>query len=129
MKYLLYKEVLKDDNILSHVFLNCLPADLCTKIADENKGKTREEIESRDVDIELLINGHSVDPKKFFDLFHEQFDDMVKRCATKIVQEQVSDKFAEISNKLDEYKNITEYWAKDINWEVNNQFQKEDRIK
>ncbi len=126
MKYSLYKELLDSKNMLSHVFFTCA-SDFIEKIAAKNEGKTKEQIEKRKIDIELKIDGHICDPKKFFDMLYEQYAYHVEKDATKLVQEKVSDKFNEISNKLDEYRRITESWAEEINWDVKNPIIEEEK--
>lgn len=120
MKYSLYKDLLSEDHVLSHVFLNCVSKENLAKIADENIKMPEDKIRAREIEIEVKVNGASVNPKKFFELFTEQYADAVKREATKMVNEQLSEKFSEISNKLDEYRNITDQWAEDINWRNGN---------
>jgi len=124
MKYQL-KDLLDQTNILSHIFLNCVTTEALEKIAEEGvklaeEGKTHKEIMERGVEIELTVNGKSINPKKFFDLFNDQHTDCVKRQATELVKEQLSEKFSEISDKLEEYKKVTEQWAEDINWNTEN---------
>ncbi len=116
MKYLLIKDIVRSENILSSVFLNCLSKENLDKIALENHNLTEKEREAREIEIELKINGISVDPKKFFDLFADQHADMVKRRAKEMVEEQVAEKFSEITDKLEEYRKLINTWAKNINW-------------
>ena len=117
-KYSLYKDLLNKDHILSHIFLNCLsPKDL-EEIANENIGKTAEEVEAREIEISLIVNGKSINPKKFFDLFISQYDSFIKKNATEIVKEQTSEKLSEISNKIFEINEIMNSFAEDINWQV-----------
>lgn len=121
MKYSLYKTLTNDQEVLSHVFFNCAN-DFIVEIANKNQGMTPEEIEKRQIDIELKIDGHICDPKKFFDVLYSQYEEQVKKAATAIVKEQVSERFDEILNKLEEYRKITDNWANDINWQVLNPF-------
>lgn len=129
MKYSLYKDLLSRDHILSHFFLNCISEENLAKIAEENKNLPEEKIRAREIEIEVKVNGISVNPKKFFDLFSDQYEDCVKREAKKMVKEQLSEKFSEISDKLDEYRNITQQWAEDINWQSDNLLIKKIRNK
>jgi hypothetical protein len=71
MKYNLMKDLLDHNNVLSHLFLNCLTKEQLETLASGNNGKTAEEVDARTVEIELTINGISVNPKKFFDLFSD----------------------------------------------------------
>lgn len=113
-------------NILSHLFLNCLTPEIIENIQKKRTVNPDADPNKEKLDITVWIEGVAVDPKSFFDIFERQFDDIVKRTASKMVKEQVSDKFIEISNKLNEYEEITKEWANDINWEIpTNPFQKE----
>jgi len=123
-KYSLYKVLLNDNNILSHVFLNCLPSGLAEKIAAENETMEKEDIEKREIEIELKIAGESVDPGKFFKRLENQYDELLKEAATHILKEQTSEKFQEISYKLNEFEEIINSWAEEINWDVKNPFKK-----
>jgi hypothetical protein len=119
MKYTLYKELLDQSNILSHVFFNCA-SEFIQDIANGNEGLTEEQIKARKIDIELKIDGHVCNPENFFKTLYSQYAENVQRVAAKLVEERTSEKFAEIANKLEEYREITEQWAKDINWEIPN---------
>ena len=65
MKFKLYKELLNENDIMSHVFLNCAN-DSIAEIASKNEGLSKEEIENRDVEIELKIDGKECDHKNSF---------------------------------------------------------------
>ena len=125
MKYSLYKELLKQENILSHVFLNCAQ-DFIDEIAKKNEGKSKEWVEKRKIDIELKIDGHVCNPKDFFDVLYEQYTDAVKKKATEIVKEQTTETFRELSYKLQNLEEIVDSWAEDINWDVENPFNKKE---
>jgi len=121
MKYNLMKDLLDHNSVLSHLFLNCLTKEQLETLASGNNGKTAKEVDARTVDIELTINGMSVNPKKFFDLFSDQYDDMVKRAATKLMDE----KFRDFSGKMQEMQEVMNAWAEEINWDVPNPFLKQ----
>ncbi len=123
MKYSLYKELLDENNILSHVFMNCA-VDFLKDIASKNEGKEKEWIEKRKIDIELKIDGHVCDPAKFFDVLYEQYSEKVKQKATELVKEQTSEKFTEIVNKLHDLNNIVDSFSEDITWEMQDPFSK-----
>lgn len=123
MKFKLYKELLNKNDIMSHVFLNCADESV-HEIAAKNEGLTIEEIKNRDVEIELKIDGKECDPRKFFSLLWEQYEKQIRKEANKIVKEQTSEKFQEIQTKLQDFAEICDEWANDINWEVTNKFEK-----
>lgn len=116
MRYSLYDDLLDDNNILSHVFLECLSAEQSKRIADKSLLMSEKEIKKRKIEVELIIDGESVNPKAFFDLFEKQYEEIVKKEATRLVKEQVSEKFSDIADKIRAYEEITEEWADEINW-------------
>lgn len=120
-----YMVDLRDDrNILSHLFLNCLTPEIIDKIQLSREGKTEEELKKEKIEIRLQFNGIEIDPKPFFDIFWEQYDQIVTQEATKMVETQTSDKMRELSGKLIEFEEIVQDWAKYINWDVKNPFNK-----
>lgn len=124
MKFKLYQELLNESEIMSHVFLNCIDESV-NEIANKNKGLTKEQIENRYVEIELKIDGKECDPRKFFTLFWEQYEQQIRIEADKIVKEQTSEKFQEIQSKLQDFELIYDEWRNEINWNVPNKFIKE----
>lgn len=120
MKYKLMEDLLDHNNVLSHLFLNSLTSEQVEIIASGNEGKTAEEVDARTVEIELTINGMSVNPKKFFDIFSDQYEDMVKKAAKKLMEE----KFRDFSEKMDRMQEVMDAWAEEINWDVPNPFVK-----
>ena len=125
-KYSLYKELLDERNILSHVFFNCAEKNLLEAIAAKNESKSEEQIEKRKIEIELKIDGCVCDPKGFFEEIRVQYFSQVRKAATKILKERTSDKFNEIVGTIESYRQITDSWAEDINWEVENPILKKD---
>lgn len=121
MKFKLYNELLNESNIMSHVFLNC--ANECiTEIADKNSTLTEEEIENREIEIELKIDGKECDPRKFFSLLWEQYSFLVEKEAKNIIKSQTSEKLVDIQSKIQDLEQVLECWANEINWSVPNKF-------
>jgi len=123
-KYNLYDELLDENNILSHVFLNTLSRMGLEKIAKENEGKEEKQIKKRKIEIELKIDGESCDPKKFFEILYSQYSEKVRETATEIVKEQTSERLRSFSDKLNDFEMIMNEWANDINWNIDNPFLK-----
>lgn len=119
MKFSLYKELLNENDIMSHVFLECVDESVAD-IAYRNKGKTSEEIEKTEIDISLTIDGEECDPRKFFNLFFEQYNMLLKQEASKMVKKQTSEKLEEVIEKIQGFKEVIDDWANEINWEINN---------
>jgi polyhydroxyalkanoate synthesis regulator protein len=123
MKFKLYKELLSEDKILSHVFLNCCPSHLSNKIAEktkemcEIKEMSNDDIEEqRVVDMKLFIENEEVDLRNFFDELMEQFTSIVKKEATKMVKEQTSNKLYDIQDKLNTLSQLTDDISNNIDW-------------
>lgn len=130
MKYSLYNELLDQKDILSHVFFNCaweFIEEIADKHAPKKKGKTRDEYKDKiKIDIELKIDGHVCNPRKFFEMLKDQYYRNVTERATKLVKEQTSEKFGEIADKLRDVEEIVESWGESINWQMDNPFEKKE---
>lgn len=109
-------DLINERDLLSHVFLNIMASGI-ERIENLPRKKSGE---FKDVEIELLINGESMDVREFFNSIWGRYQEMVGKRATEIVMEQTSEMFQNISNKLQEYNEVVEQWAKEINWSVDN---------
>jgi len=116
------KDALDIHNILSHIFLECTPRKILEKIAEEKMKLPKEEQDDYTIQLDVLINGHKVNPEKFFKLMEDQYEGHVKREATKIAKNQLGDKFSDIINKLQDAEQVMDSWLDEINWEVPNPF-------
>lgn len=125
MKYNLRKDLLDHNNILSHLFLSSLPKEMVSEIAAQRNVMSSEQLAAQEIDIEVLINGVSVNPKAFFDKFSEQYEDMLKRHMMELWDNNKSNVFS----KLDEISEVLDAWSKDINWDVKNPFLKQEQVK
>lgn len=121
MKYTI-KQLTDDKEILSHLFLNCVPRNILEEIA-EKAGNWEENKYS--IDVEVKIDGNKINPKAFFDEFYNQYENMLKKEAQKMITEQLTNKFIEIQNKLQDFSEITESWTQEINWQIANPFIKQ----
>ena len=122
MKYNLRKDLLDHNNILSHLFLSSVPKEMVDPIAARLQTMALED-EDEEVNIEVLINGVSVNPKAFFDKFSDQYEDMLKRHMMELWQEKKNNVFY----KMDEISEVLDSWSKDINWDVKNPFLKREK--
>lgn len=116
------KDALDIHNILSHVFLECTPNKVLEKIAAEKRKLPPEEQADFTFDLKVTINGHNVDPKRFFNIIKDQWEKLVQEEATNIVRTQIGDKFNDIVNKLQDTEQVIDGWVGEINWEVTNPF-------
>jgi hypothetical protein len=116
------KDALDAHNILSHVFLECTPRKILEEIAEEKMKLSKEEQDDYTIQLDVLINGHKVNPEKFFKLMEDQYEGHVRREATNIVKTQLGDKFSYIINKLQDAEQVVDDWTGEINWDVPNPF-------
>ena len=119
------KELMSENEMLSHIFLGCIPIEKLMEIkakyigTDGNEKDWREE--SVKIPVEMKIGGVSVNPKKFFDSWKDQMQDLILERAQKLVAEKLgSQKMRDMQDKLYEYEQVLKSWEKDINWEVKN---------
>lgn len=126
MKYKLHKELLNDNNILSHVFLETI-GEFSAELAKENKVKFDAGAKDVDIEITLTIAGRRVNPGNFFNLLIDQYDRQVHDTATKIVKEQTSEKLTDIYNQIDELATVVNGMTDEINWDYKfNPLQKDE---
>jgi len=119
------KQLMSDNEMLSHIFLGCIPREQLMKIKDQYIGKKGNEIdwqkESVKIPVELKIGGVSVNPKQFFDSWRDQMQRMILDKAQELVTEKLgSKKMRDMQDKLYEYEQVLKSWEDDINWEVKN---------
>ena len=119
------KQLMSDNEMLSHIFLGCIPREQLMKIKDQYIGKKGNEIdwqkESVKIPVELKIDGVSVNPKQFFDSWRDQMQRMILDKAQELVTEKLgSKKMRDMQDKLYEYEQVLKSWEDDINWEVKN---------
>ena len=121
------KELVDENEMLSHVFFNCISEENIIKIKEKYIGKEGEEKdwqkESVKIPVEMKIGGVPLNPKAFFDAWKEQMQRLILEQAKELVSEKLgSKKINELQNKFYEIENILSTWEKDINWDVKNPF-------
>jgi len=115
------KTLMQDNEMLSHIFLECIPREKLTEIRDNFIGEYDWEKESVKIPVELKIGGVSVNPKQFFDSWRDQMQRMILDKAQELVSEKLgSKKMRDMQDKLYEYEQVLKSWEEDINWEVKN---------
>lgn len=124
MKYSLHEELLPDNKILSHLFLNGAEQFVLQKITERNKTLPKEEVKKTKIDIELKIDSHKCNPKAFFEMLVDQYDEQVRRTAQELIKERTSDKLAEIEEQIYTFKEVMNDWASSINWDNKNLFER-----
>jgi hypothetical protein len=115
------KELMSENEMLSHIFLGCIPRDRLIKIRQQYAGETDWQEESVKIPVEMKIGNVSVNPKEFFDSWKDQMQKMISDKAKELVSENLgSNKMREMQYKLSEFEQVLESWESEINWEVEN---------
>lgn len=119
------RELVSDSEMLSHIFLGCISHPDLIKIKEKYVGSPGKEIdwrkESVKIPVEMKIGGVSVNPKRFFDSWKDQMNEMILKSAQELVAEKLgSQKLRDMQNKLYEYEEIMKSWESEINWDVKN---------
>lgn len=111
------KQLVDDKEMLSHIFLECIPHEQLMQIKDR-AGDWEENKYA--VEVKLNIGGFDVNPKKFFDKFYEQYKRICKEEADKMIKEKFSGKLSNFQDKFYEMEQVVKSWEEEINWEVKN---------
>jgi hypothetical protein len=115
------RELMSDNEMLSHIFLGCIPREKLIEIKKQFIGETDWKKESVKIPVEMKIGNVSVDPKEFFESWKNQMQRMISNKAKELVAEKLgSEKMREMQNKISYYEQILESWESEINWEVDN---------
>jgi len=115
------RELMDNNEMLSHVFLSCIPTDKIIDIREKYVAGKDWQKESVKIPVEMKIGGVDVNPKEFFKNWQRQMTTMIEENATVLVAEKLgSTKMRDMIDKLTEYESILEDWESEINWEVEN---------
>lgn len=116
------RELMDHNEMLSHIFLECIEWDDLKLIRDKyNDGSKDWREESVTIPVEMKIGGVSVNPKKFFKMWENQMERIIKEEAEKLVADKLgSKKLRDMQDKLSEYEEVLKSWESEINWEVKN---------
>ncbi len=123
------KDLMDDNEMLSHIFLGCIPRQELVEIKEKYIGVDGEEInwqeKSVTIPVTMTIGGVDVNPKEFFDEWKIQMKEIVSKEATKLISDKIgSGKMKDLQVKLQEYEQVLNSWEEDINWDVENPFLK-----
>jgi hypothetical protein len=114
------KELMDENEMLSHIFLGCIPYDELAMIRDKFIGEKDWNEESVKIPVELKIGGINVNPKTFFDEWKKQMSNIVLESVQKEIATHLSQRAIRIQEQLAHYENIFKEWENEINWEVEN---------
>lgn len=118
------RELMNDNEMLSHIFLDCIPHNDLISIRDKYNSQGKDwKTESVKIPVTLKIGGKSVNPKKFFDSWQKQMSELISKKAQKLVADNMgSEKMMNLQNQLYEMEQVLKSWENEINWEVKNPF-------
>jgi len=115
------KDLMNDNEMLSHIFLGCIKREHIIKIRDKYVNGKDWRTESVKIPVEMKIGGIPVNPKEFFDSWKDQMQDMIFKRAKSLVSEKLgSQKMIDMQNKLQEYEEVLKSWESEIKWDVEN---------
>jgi len=115
------RELMDSNEMLSHIFLGCIPKEKLVEIRDKYISKTDWKKESVKIPVEMKIGGVSVNPKSFFDSWLNQMQAIVLKKAKELYSEKSgSEKMRNIQSKISEIEQVLEHFESEINWQVDN---------
>lgn len=115
------RELLDDNEMLSHVFLGCIPRDKIVILRDKYVKGSDWRKETVTMPVEMKIGGIDVNPKEFFKTWQVQMSRMIKEKATELVADKLgSSKMRDMIDRLNDYESVLKSWEKDINWDIEN---------
>lgn len=121
------RDLMDKREMLSHIFLGCIPKEKLIEIKEKYVGKSGEEKdwskESVKIAVEMKIAGVSINPKNFFDNWKDQMQRIISERAQELVKDKLgSGKLQDMQYRLNEYEQILKSWESEINWKVKNPF-------
>lgn len=117
------RELMNDNEMLSHIFLGCIPENKLVAIRDKFVGDKDWQKESAKIPVEMKIGGVAVNPKEFFSQWKEQMQDLILEKSKELVAEKMGSKrMSELMGKLYDFEQVLESWENEINWDVENPF-------
>lgn len=120
-EYVEVRELMSDNEMLSHIFLGCIKHEDLMKIRDEFIKEKDWQIESVKIPVEMYIGGVYVNPKEFFNSWKEQMERMILNEAKKLVSANMgSIRIQNIQGSLSQFEEILKNWEEDINWTIDN---------
>lgn len=97
MKFKLKDLIYNQNDIVGHLFLHTINSDF----AERHSAKNNNELETKEIDIKLLINDEEFDIREWLESFRENFFKYIKIKAQELLAERLSDKVDDISNELE----------------------------
>jgi hypothetical protein len=97
MKFKLKDLIYNHNDIVGHLFLHTINSDF----AERHRVKNNDELETKEIDIKLLINGEEFDIREWLESFRENYFKYVKNKAQELLAKRLSEKVDDISNELE----------------------------
>lgn len=115
------RELMDDNEMLSHIFLGCIEKEDIRKIKDKFIGTKDWRTESVKLPVTMTIGGVDINPKGFFETWKKQMQRMIRDKAEILVAEKLgSKKMRDMQDKLNEFEQVLLSWEGDINWDIEN---------
>tara|TARA_R110000824_G_C14928583_1_gene648485 strand:- start:208 stop:579 length:372 start_codon:yes stop_codon:yes gene_type:complete len=115
------RDLMSDNEMLSHIFLGCIPKEDLLIIKNKYTGKLDWRKESVKIPVEMKIGGVNVNPKSFFNSWKEQTQRMIVDEAKALSSKKLgSNKLMQMQSKLSDFERVLESWESEINWDVEN---------
>lgn len=115
------KTLMDDNEMLSHIFLGCIPHEQLIEIKNKFVGEQNWKEKSVTIPVNLKIAGVDVNPKLFFDNWKNQMQDLIIKTAQELVADKLgSNRMRYLQDKLNTFEEILRSWEDEINWEVEN---------
>lgn len=117
------KDLLDENEMLSHIFLECIPREKLQMIKDKYIGEKDWQEESVKLPVEMKIAGVSLNPKQFFDNWKDQMQKIISKEATKLLAKKMeSGKILHFIDTMNTMQEVLEDMAREINWDAPNIF-------
>ncbi len=122
------RELMNENEMLSHIFLGCIPREKLEQIRDKYIGRPDGESkdwqkESVKLPVEMKIGGVDVNPKEFFDSWKDQMQRIILEEAKNLVSKQLgSSKIRMLTDNIYRFEEVLKHWESEIDWDVENPF-------
>ena len=120
------RELMNENEMLSHIFLGCIKREKLEQIRDKYIGQTDGESkdwqkESVKLPVEIKIGGVDVNPKEFFDSWKDQMQRIILEEAKNLVSKQLgSSKIRMLTDNIYRFEEVLKHWESEIYLDVEN---------
>ena len=114
MKFVI-KDLIKVNEEVAHLYLSCVTKELAKNITT----KENYDFDTTEVDMKLYIENTEVDVRRFMNTLMDNYYTLIKKTATKLLKEQLSQKAIDIADTLEDLKNKLECLEDTVSWDEN----------